>query len=47
MFKKLKKKTKNQLELVNNEIKIKNFPANPNKGGIPANDIKLKTMKIE
>lgn len=28
-------------------MKIKNLPAKPNRGGIPAKDIKIKTMNTE
>lgn len=47
MFKKLKRNKNNQLDLLNNDINIKNLPEKPNSGGTPANDISVKIMNTE
>jgi hypothetical protein len=41
------KKTNNHVDVVNSTINIKNLPPKPNKGGIPAKDIKKIIIKIE
>jgi len=47
MLKKVKRKINNKFDLQNKTKKIKNLPANPKRGGIPAKDINDRTTKIE
>jgi hypothetical protein len=46
MFKIPKNIKNSKLDLLKRDIKIKNLPVNPSKGGMPEKLIKIKTTKV-